>query len=76
MGFDGTIEALLEETLKMVRRGEITGIAISVCYSDLCTGQAYKMDEASLAELLGCVTIMQARLVAKALAGSTEEASS
>ena len=60
------IVALLRQILERAERGEISGIAIATTSPDLCTASAWSMEEATLAELLGSVVIMQARLVQQA----------
>lgn len=57
-----TIVGGLRAMLERAERGELTGIAIATTHGDLCTGSAWVMDEATLAELLGSVVMMQHRL--------------
>ncbi len=61
-----TVIETLRHVLDKAERGQITGIAIATTHGDLCTASAWSMEEATLAELLGSVAIMQARLCAQA----------
>ena len=64
-----SIVELLKSVLERAERGDISGIAIATTCPDLCTGSAWNMESATLAELLGSVVIMQARLTQEAQDG-------
>ena len=64
-----TIVELCRSILERAERGEISGIAIATTHPDLCTGSAWSMEEATLAELLGSVAILNARLIQQAQDG-------
>ena len=61
-----TIVELCRSILARAERGEISGIAIATTHPDLCTASAWSMEEATLAELLGSVAILNARLCQQA----------
>ena len=57
---------IIEGVLERAKRGDLTGVAIATTHSDLCTASAWAMEEATLAELLGSVAILNARLCQQA----------
>lgn len=64
-----TVVDVLRDLLRRAEGGEITGIAVATCHSDLCTASAWSMDAATLAELLGSVAILNSRLLQQAADG-------
>jgi len=60
---DQTVVDILRGVLAKAEAGEITGVAIATCHADLCTASAWSMEAATLAELLGSVAILNARLL-------------
>jgi hypothetical protein len=58
-----TVVEALKHVLTQAEGGEITGIAIATCHSDLSTASAWSMEAATLAEMLGSVAILNARLI-------------
>lgn len=64
-----TVVELLRSLLERAEREEISGIAVATTAPDLCTGSAWSMEAATLAELLGSVAIMNARLIQQAQDG-------
>ena len=64
-----TIIELCRSILARAEAGEISGIAIATTHPDLCTASAWSMEEATLAELLGSVAILQHRLCHEAADG-------
>lgn len=58
-----TVVELLEKVLVRARAGEITGIAIATTHATLYTGSAWAIEHATLAELLGSIAILNARLL-------------
>ena len=63
---DMTVLELLRVVTARAEKGELTGIAIATTHGDLCTASAWSMEEATLAELLGSVAILQNRLCQQA----------
>jgi hypothetical protein len=61
-----TVVELLRSLLVKAEVGNITGIAVATCHADLCTASAWSMEDATLAELLGSVAILNARLIEQA----------
>jgi len=64
-----TVVDICRSMLDRAERGEISGIAIATTHPDLCTASAWVMEEATLAELLGSVAILNARLIQQAQDG-------
>ena len=64
-----TVVELLRQMLERAEGGEISGVAIATTSPTLCTGSAWSMEEATLAELLGSVDILHFRLLHQAQDG-------
>jgi hypothetical protein len=58
-----TVVDILKGVLAKAELGQVTGIAIATCHDDLCTASAWCMESATLAELLGSVAMLNARLL-------------
>ena len=63
---DMTVLELLRVVMALAEKGELTGIAIATTHGDLCTVSAWSRGEATSAELLGSVAILQNRLCQQA----------
>jgi len=58
-----TIISVIEKILALAKTGTLTGVAIATTHGDLSTGSSWCMEEATFAECLGSVVLLQHRMI-------------